>query len=67
MKAKTNVLAAQRHGNKAAVERYRAEYERSIAMAETMLNDLIRQVEEIIEGKRAEIEPVDRVLRESQG
>jgi len=32
-----------------------------------MLNDLIRQVEEIIEGKRTEIEPVERILKEAQG
>jgi len=31
-----------------------------------VLNDLIQQVEEIIEGKRTEIEPVDRILKESQ-
>jgi len=67
MDAKENMIKAQRHDNKAAEERYRAEYERNIAIAEAMLNDLIHQVEEIIEGTRTEIEPVDRVLSEEQG
>jgi len=66
MEAKTNMLAAQRHDNKAAEERYHAEYERNLTIAEAMLNDLIRQVEEIIEGTRTEIEPVDRVLNKEQ-
>jgi hypothetical protein len=48
------------------VERHRTEYERNRAVAEAVLNDLIQQVEEIIEGKRTEIEPVDRILKESQ-
>ncbi len=56
---------AYEHGNKAAEERYGAEYEHNIAIAEAMLNDLIRQVEEIIEGKRTEIEPVERILKEA--
>ena len=67
MDAKEHLDRARQHGNTAAEERYRAEYERNIAIAEAMLNDLIRQVEEIIEGKRTEIEPVDRILKEAQG
>ena len=67
MEAKGKMLKAGEYGNTAAEERYRAEYERNIAIAEAMLNDLIRQVEEIIEGKRTEIEPVDRILKEAQG
>jgi len=58
---------AHEHGNKTAEKRYSAEYEDNIAMAEAILKDLIRQIEEIIEGTRTEIEPVDRVLQESQG
>ncbi len=50
-----------------AAERYHAEYEANIAIAEAMLNDLIQQVEEIIEGTRTEIESVDRLLNEEQG
>ncbi len=65
--AEAKMLSAQEHGNTTAAERYRTEYERSLKIAEAMLNDLIRQVEEIIEGKRTEIEPVDRILKESQG
>ena len=57
----------QKHGNRMAEERYRAEYERNLAISEAMLNNLILQVDEVIEGKRTEIEPVDRVLKESQG
>ena len=64
MDAAGNEVKAQEHQNRAAVERYHAEYERNIAIAERMLNDLIRQVEEIIEGKRTEIELVDRILEE---
>ena len=60
----TREIKASAHKNRSAAERYHAEYERNIAIAEAMLNDLIRQVEEIIEGKRTEIEPVDRVLKE---
>jgi len=64
MDAKGTMLQAHTHGNRAAEEFNRAEYERSIAIAEAMLNDLIRQVEEIVEGKRTEIEPVERILKE---
>lgn len=67
IEAKGKMLAAYRHKNKTDEEHYRAEYEHNVAIAEAMLNDLIRQVEEIIEGKRTEIEPVDRILKESQG
>lgn len=65
MDAKAKMLGAQKHGNIAAAEKYRIEYEHNLRIAEAMLNDLIRQVEEIIEGKRTEIEPVDRILKES--
>jgi restriction endonuclease S subunit len=67
MDAAGKEITAHEHQNRAAAERYHAEYERNIAMAEAMLNDLIRQVEEIIEGKRTEIEPVERILKEAQG
>ena len=65
MDAKAKMLEAQKHGNIAAAEKYRVEYEQNLRIAEAMLDDLIRQVEEIIEGKRTEIEPVDRILKES--
>ena len=67
MDAKENMVKAQQHDNKAAEERYHAEYEHNLTIAEAMLNDLVRQVEEIIEGTRTEIESVDRVLNEEQG
>ena len=67
MDAKGRMLQAHKYDNKAAEERYRAEYEHNITIAEAMLNDLVRQVEEIIEGTRTEIEPVDRILNEEQG
>lgn len=63
----TREIKANEHMNRSAAERYHAEYEHNIAIAEAMLNDLIRQVEEIIEGKRTEIEPVERVLKEKSG
>jgi len=64
MEAKGRMLRASEHSNRAAEERYHTEYQQNIAIAESMLNDLIRQVEEIIEGKRTEIEPVERILKE---
>ena len=64
MAAKGKMLQARARGNRAADERYQVEYEHNFAIAEAMLNDLIRQVEEIIEGKRTEIEPVERILKE---
>ena len=64
--AKAQMLQAQEDGNITVVEEYRGEYEHNMSIAKAMLNDLIRQIEEIIEGKRMEIEPVDRVLQESQ-
>ena len=67
MDAKGKLQRAREHGNGAAEERHRAEYERNIAVTEAMLNDLVRQVEEIIEGERTEVEPVGRILKESQG
>jgi hypothetical protein len=60
------MLQAQEDGNITLAEEYRDEYEHNLAIAETMLNDLIRQVEGIIEGGRTDIEPVDRILEESQ-
>jgi len=66
IQAKENMVQAQEHGNIAAEQRYRKEYENNLAIAEAMLKDLIRQVEEIIEGKRTEIESVDRVLKEEE-
>jgi hypothetical protein len=67
IEAKTKMLQSSKHGNKTAEERYRTEYERNIAIAEAMLKDLIRQVEEIIEGKRTVIEPVERILKQEEG
>ena len=64
MAAKSKMLQARARSNRAAEDRYRVEYERNIAIAEAMLNDLIRQGEEIIEGKRMEIEPVEHILKE---
>lgn len=66
MVAKGKMLQAQARGNAIVEDRYRAEYKRNLAVAEAMLKDLIRQVEEIIEGKRTEIEPVDRILKEGE-
>lgn len=63
--AEAKMLSAQEHGNITAAERYRVEYEHNLKIARGMLDDLVRQVEEIIEGKRTEIEPVDRILKES--
>jgi len=66
IEAKSKMLKARKHGNTTAAERYQVEYERNLKIARAMLNDLIRQVEEIIEGKRTEIEPVDCILKENQ-
>jgi len=53
--AKAQMLQAQEDGNITLAEEYRDEYEHNLAIAETMLNDLIRQVEGIIECGRTEI------------
>lgn len=67
MEAKGKLQRAREHGNRVADEdRYRAKCEHNLSIAKAMLDDLICQVEEIIEGERTEIEPVDRVLKESQ-
>jgi hypothetical protein len=66
MDAASNRDKAQEHQNRVAEERYHAEYEHNLTIAEAMLNDLVRQVEEIIEGTRTEIESVDRVLNKEQ-
>ena len=62
---KAKMFLAQKHGNREAEREYQTKYKHNMEIAEAMLNDLIRQVEEIIEGKRTEIEPVDRILKES--
>jgi hypothetical protein len=67
MEAKGAMLKAGEHGNEAAQQHYGAEYERSLGIAEGLLNDLIHQVEEVIEGKRTEIEPVERILKGANG
>ena len=56
MKAKAKMRQAQRHGNQVAEERYRQEFERNLALASAIIENLVQQVEEIIEGKRSEIE-----------
>jgi len=66
MHAKSRVIWAREHSDRAAEERYRAEYERHISVAEAMLDELIGQVEEIIESKRSEIDPLDRDLKKSR-
>ena len=64
IEAKLGMLKAQRQGNVAASQRYQQQYKLNLEAAKAMLNDLIHQVEEIIEGKRTEIEPVERILEE---
>lgn len=59
MTAKTNMLQSERQGNERAAQRYRREYEENLRKAESMLANLIKQVEEIIESKRSKIEPIE--------
>ncbi|HIE51532.1 MAG TPA: hypothetical protein EYP85_07205 [Armatimonadetes bacterium] len=60
--AKARMLRCKEQGNLQAAERPRREYKRNLKAAEAMLADLVRQVEEVIEGTRTEIEPVTRIL-----
>lgn len=67
MEAKGGMLRAVEHGDVGVERRYRAEYERNIVTAQTLLNDLVQQLEELIEGKRTRIDRVDRNLTETGG
>lgn len=60
--AASSELRAEEHQNLAAAKRYHAQFESHISTAEAMLNALIAQVEEVVQGKRTEIEPVDPSL-----
>lgn len=56
---KEKMLQSERQGNERAAQRYRREYEENLRKAESMLANLIKQVEEIIESKRSKIEPIE--------
>ena len=60
---KAKMLSAKGHGNRLAEKKFRARYEKNIELADEMLSELIQQVEEVIEGRREEIEDVERIIR----
>jgi len=61
IKAKIKMLKAREQGNLNAERRFKHQYEENIQTAETMLKDLVRQLEEVIEGKRRKIRSVEQV------